>query len=192
MVLPNDDLLRNEKEIKKVLTIILNKFGVDFFSHYKRTTVYRRVMRRMALNKIDTFEEYARKLREDTNEAYLLHQDFLINVTSFFREPEFCKALTNVVFPQLVKNRQSADSIRIWISGCATGEEAYSTGICIAEFLEQKKMTIPVQIFSTDLDEKAIEKARLGVYNKNAIQHILKHRWTLNSGLSVPIKASTG
>jgi two-component system CheB/CheR fusion protein len=176
VVLPNDELVKSEKEIKKILTVILNKFGVDFFAHYKRTTVYRRILRRMALARIEAFEDYIRKLKEDSNEASLLYQDFLINVTSFFREPEFYNSLSKVVFPQLVKSRQSSDNIRIWISGCATGEEAYSTGICIAEYLEQKKMNIPVQIFSTDLDEKAIENARLGIYSKNALEHISPQR----------------
>jgi two-component system, chemotaxis family, CheB/CheR fusion protein len=176
VVLPNDDLIKNEKEIKKILILILNKSGVDFFAHYKRTTIYRRILRRMALAKIELFEAYARKLEEDSNEAYLLYQDFLINVTSFFREPEFYNSLSKTVFPQVVKNRESSESIRIWIAGCATGEEAYSTGICIAEYLEQKKWNVPVQIFATDLDEKAIEKARLGIYSKNAAQHISAQR----------------
>jgi two-component system, chemotaxis family, CheB/CheR fusion protein len=176
IILPDDDLSKNEKDIKKILSIILAKYGVDFFAHYKRTTIYRRIMRRMALNKIEAFDEYAGKLKDDNNEAYLLYQDFLINVTSFFREEESYNTLTEAVFPRLVKNRQSAESIRIWIAGCATGEEAYSTGICIAEYLDQKKLNVPVQIFSTDLDEKAIEKARLGIYSKNAIQHISPQR----------------
>jgi two-component system CheB/CheR fusion protein len=173
---PNEALAKNENEIKRILAIVLMKYGVDFFSHYKRTTVYRRIIRRMALNKIEKFEQYAKRLREDENETSLLYQDFLINVTSFFREPAFYNALTKVVFPQLIKNRKITDAIRIWISGCATGEEAYSMGICITEFLEKKKIAVPIQIFATDLDETAIEKARLGIYDKNAVLHISPQR----------------
>jgi two-component system CheB/CheR fusion protein len=169
---PADELARNEKEIKKILAIILQKFDVDFFSHYKRTTVNRRIMRRMALNDIKDFAEYAKKLRSDHQEVHSLYNDFLINVTSFFREPNFYQALKKTVFPQLVKDRKSTDSIRIWIPGCATGEEAYSTAIAITEFLEEKKLSIPVQIFSTDLDERAINKARVGTYSKNAVDQI--------------------
>jgi two-component system CheB/CheR fusion protein len=173
---PNEELAKNEKEIKKILTIVLQKFDVDFFSHYKRTTVYRRIIRRMALNKIQKFEDYAKKLRDDTAEVNALYNDFLINVTSFFREPAFYKNLETNIFPQLVKDKKSSDGVRVWIAGCATGEEAYSTAICMAEFLEKKKLAIPVQIFSTDLDEKAIDKARYGVYSKSSVQHISPYR----------------
>jgi two-component system CheB/CheR fusion protein len=173
---PNEELAKNEKEIKRILAIVLMKYGVDFFSHYKRTTVYRRIIRRMALNKIEKFEQYAKRLREDENESGLLYQDFLINVTSFFREPAFYSALGKIVFPHLIKNRKITDAIRIWVSGCATGEEAYSMGICITEFLDRKKIAVPVQIFATDLDETAIEKARLGIYDKNAVLHISPQR----------------
>jgi two-component system CheB/CheR fusion protein len=172
----NEELAKNEKEIKKILTLVLQKYDVDFFAHYKRTTVYRRIMRRMALNKVETFEAYFKLLKGDSHEIDALYEDFLINVTSFFREPAFYSALSKAVFPSLTKNRKSSDAIRIWIPGCATGEEAYSTAICITEYLESKKMVIPVQIFSTDLDEKAITRARLGIYSKSAVQHISPER----------------
>jgi two-component system CheB/CheR fusion protein len=173
---PNDELEKKEKEIKKILTLVLQKYDVDFFAHYKRTTVYRRIMRRMALNKTESFDQYLKKLRDTPQEIDALYEDFLINVTSFFREPAFYNALSKSVFPLLVKSRKSADAIRIWIPGCATGEEAYSTAICLTEYLESKKIVIPVQIFSTDLDEKAITKARIGVYSKSAVQHIAPQR----------------
>jgi two-component system, chemotaxis family, CheB/CheR fusion protein len=169
---PNESVSENEKDIKKILSIILQKYEVDFFSHYKRTTINRRIMRRMALNKIDTFAQYIKKLRDNPEEVDALYNDFLINVTSFFREPSFYETLQKTVYPQLLKDRKTTEPIRIWISGCATGEEAYSTAITITEFLEEKKLPVPVMIFSTDLDEKAIEKARLGIYNKNSVQRI--------------------
>lgn len=173
---PAEALHKNEKEIKKILDVVLQKFDVDFFAHYKRTTVNRRIMRRMALNKINSFPEYTIKLRGDPQEAIALYNDFLISVTSFFREPNFYLALKKVVFPQLVKDRKASDPIRIWIPGCATGEEAYSTAIAITEFLEEKKMSIPVQLFSTDLDERAIARARIGIYSKNSIAQISEQR----------------
>jgi two-component system, chemotaxis family, CheB/CheR fusion protein len=173
---PNDELARNEKEIKKILSIVLDKYDIDFFSHYKRTTVNRRILRRMALNNIESFELYSRKLRKDNKELDTLYNDFLINVTSFFREPTFYSSLKKNVFPQLIKARKTSDPIRIWIPGCASGEEAYSTAIVISEFLESKKITAPVQIFSTDLDEKAITKARLGLYATTSVAGISSSR----------------
>jgi two-component system, chemotaxis family, CheB/CheR fusion protein len=168
----NDEATGNDVQIKKILSLVLDRFEVDFFSHYKRTTVNRRIMRRMALNKITTFAEYYKKVRSDRNEIEALYNDFLINVTSFFREPSFYAGLKKIIFPQILKNRKSSEPIRIWIPGCSTGEEAYSTAISITEFLEGKKVSAPVQIFSTDLDEKAIHNARLGVYSKNSIARI--------------------
>jgi two-component system, chemotaxis family, CheB/CheR fusion protein len=169
---PNDELDKNQAQIKKILSIVQEKFDVDFFSHYKRTTVNRRIIRRMAVNNIESFEDYTKKLRADNREVDALYNDFLINVTSFFREPVFYAALKKDVFPHLVKARKGTDPIRIWIPGCASGEEAYSTAITITEFLESKKLSIPVQIFSTDLDEKAIAKARAGIYPRVSMEQI--------------------
>ena len=120
----------------------------------------------------DSFNDYYKKLRSDSREIDALYNDFLINVTSFFREPSFYSGLKKIVFPQLLKDRKAAEPIRIWIPGCSTGEEAYSTAIIITEYLEGKKISLPVQIFSTDLDEKAIGNARLGIYSKNAVGKI--------------------
>ena len=102
----------------------------------------------------------------------MLYNDFLINVTSFFRDQEFYKTLESTVFPSLTKERDLHDTIRIWVAGCATGEEAYSIAICLREFLENKKLTTPVQIFASDLDESAIEAARLGNYTASVLQNV--------------------
>jgi two-component system CheB/CheR fusion protein len=176
VALPSDELPKNEKAIKKILSVVLRKYEVDFFSHYKRSTVYRRIMRRMALNRIENFEDYFEKIQQEPNELRALFEDFLINVTSFFREPAFYEALKKIVFPKFMKDRKTEDPIRVWIPGCATGEEAYSTAICITEFLKEQKHFYPVQIFSTDLDEKAIQKARQGIYSKSAVQQISAQR----------------
>jgi two-component system, chemotaxis family, CheB/CheR fusion protein len=170
------ELEENEEAIKKILNIILNKRGVDFFSHYKKSTIYRRIMRRMALLKITDLGNYLKTLREDYSEVESLYHDFLINVTSFFREPEFYSALVKNVFPAVLKNRKSGDPIRIWVAGCATGEEAYSTAICLTEFLQEKRSPMPVNIFATDLNGKSIEKARLGIYPKALVQHLPPQR----------------
>lgn len=171
-----EEVTHKEKSIEKILNVVLNKTGVDFFSHYKRTTVFRRIMRRMALLKIPTWSGYVKKVNEDDREADALYHDFLINVTSFFREPAFYNALGKSVFPRIIKDLKPAEPVRIWIAGCATGEEAYSTAICLAEFLQKKQLSNPVHIFSTDLNGKAIEKARAGIYAKGFVQHISPQR----------------
>ena len=109
-------------------------------------------------------------------EVELLYQDILINVTSFFREPEICDALKNSVFPQITEKVSSDVPIRMWIPGCSTGEEAYSLGMCLLEFLEERKLSRPVQIFATDIDEAAIEKARKGIYPENISKDVSSER----------------
>lgn len=175
--LPLDQqVLKNEASIKKILNLILSERGVDFFSHYKRTTVFRRIMRRMAILKIKSLTAYLKMLKGSGNEVEALYHDFLINVTSFFREPAFYNDLGKHVFPKLIRNLKPTDPIRIWIAGCATGEEAYSTAICLQEFLQKKKRRNPVNIFATDLSARAIEKARLGIYPRELVQHISPQR----------------
>lgn len=172
----DEQISKNEASIKKILGVILSRRGVDFFSHYKRTTIFRRIMRRMALLRITSLKDYLAKLREGDEEVDALFHDFLINVTSFFREPAFYSALGKYVFPQLIRDLKPTDVIRIWIAGCATGEEAYSTAICLKEFLQKKKRRNPVNIFATDLSPKAIEKARQGIYSRGLVQHISPQR----------------
>src|SRR5258705_7208298 len=100
----------------------------------------------------------------------------MISVTDFFREPVMNTALTQLVFPKLTKDRKPNDPIRIWVPGCSTGEETLTIAILLVEFLGSKLLTLPIQIFGTDLNEKAIEKARMGVYSKSAVQNISAER----------------
>src|SRR5690606_26854028 len=111
-------------------------------------------------------------LKENPKDVEALYDDFLINVTSFFRDPDFYSILIKEVFPSLVKQVQPPDPIRIWIAGCSTGEEAYSVAICLIEFLDKHKLAIPIRIFASDLDTNAIETARLGIYAVSALQGI--------------------
>ena len=155
--------------------LIHNKRGVDF-SHYKETTIHRRILRRMALNHLKSVEAYVQMLRDKDAEVDALYHDLLITVTNFFRDPAMFTALTNKVLPALLKDRRPTDPLRIWIPGCATGEEAVSFAITLLEYLEDKDLTIPVQIFATDLNERAIEKARAGRYLKTALQNVSPER----------------
>lgn len=150
---------------RKILALLRRAKGVDF-TDYKANTLHRRIARRMVLNKLESMEDYARFLRENVAEVEALYQDILINVTSFFRNPETYEFLKEKIFPQIVKNRAPDEPVRIWTLGCSTGEEAYSIAISIAEFVGDQAEHIPVQIFATDLNDKGIEKARAGLYAK--------------------------
>ena len=161
----------HESALKKIQILLHNKKGVDF-SYYKQTTIHRRIMRRMVLNKFRDLNEYIKYLHENDHEVNLLYKDLLIDVTSFFRDPNVYEALTKKIFPSVFKNREETDTVRIWAPACANGEEAYSLAICLFNFLKDKSFTTPLQIFGTDLNESAIDKARAGVYQKSALANV--------------------
>jgi two-component system CheB/CheR fusion protein len=167
----NELIEANESALKKIQILLHNKKGVDF-SYYKQTTIHRRIMRRMILNKFADLTEYGKYLRENEHEIDLLYKDMLINVTSFFRDPAVYEALSKKIFPAIFKNRVENDIVRIWTPACANGEEAYSLAVCLFDFLKNKSLTTPVQIFGTDLNEVAIDKARAGIYQKPALANV--------------------
>ncbi len=147
---------------------LLRRFTTVDFTGYKPPTIGRRIQRRMALQKIENLGEYANFLHHDSREVEALYHDLLINVTSFFRNPEAFAALKQIVYPAILQARTSTSGpIRIWVPGCSTGEEAYSHAMSLAEFLGEERADIPIQIFGTDLSENAIQKARAGVYKEN-------------------------
>ena len=166
------ELRDHSEELRKILAVIKAKTGVDFFLNYKHASVYRRVVRRMVLNKLDTLQDYTAMLKTTPKEVDLLYDDFLINVTGFFRDPDFYKTLASKVFPSIIAERKSVDPIRIWVAGCSTGEESYSIAICLMQFLEERELNFPIQIFASDLDVNAIEKARLGIYPVSTLQAV--------------------
>jgi two-component system CheB/CheR fusion protein len=154
---------KDEKPLAGIFRLLRKATGVDF-SHYKQTTVRRRLERRMALRRMRRLEEYRRFLEENPAELGALRDEVLINVTSFFRDPEAFEALKEKVFPNILKSETARDTIRVWVAGCATGEEPYSIAMALLEFLEEKGLEIPIQIFATDVSEAAIVKARTGAY----------------------------
>ena len=175
-----------ETDLKKIIMMLKTAFGVDF-THYRETTINRRITRRMVINKTENMKEYVAYLRAHPSEQQALFDDLLIGVTSFFREPETFVALKEKVFPELIKNRSPDESIRVWVPGCSTGEEVYSFAIAIQEFLEEKAIAdIRIQIFGTDANEKNIEKARQGTYPKsiedNVSENRLKRFFTTDNG----------
>jgi two-component system CheB/CheR fusion protein len=164
-----------DPELAKILRLVQSATGVDFI-HYKHSTLSRRIKRRMAIRGFATLEDYSRELERNREEAAVLCESCLITVTSFFREPEVFQELKKKVFPALLENRGTEDPIRIWVPGCATGEEAYSLAICLTEFLEDAKVSVPFEIFATDISEAAIEKARAGAYAPAAVAHVSPQR----------------
>ncbi len=150
-------------DVSAVLRVLRTATGVDF-AQYKLGTVRRRIARRMLLQKIDDLGAYVRHLEQTPHEAQALYDDLLIQVTGFFREPEGFEALRQSVFPSLVKERAGDEPIRIWVAGCAAGEEAYSLVICLLEFLGTADKNFAIQIFATDLSAAAVTRARAGTF----------------------------
>jgi two-component system, chemotaxis family, CheB/CheR fusion protein len=149
--------------------------GVDF-THYKRTTIRRRLERRMMLRRIESLDEYREALDRDPGELAALYQDFLIRVTEFFRDPTAFEALRQDVLPTLCEGRSPREAIRIWVPGAATGEEVYSVAITVLEYFSEGPPPMKIQIFGTDISEAALEKARAGVYPVNALHEVSPER----------------
>ena len=149
--------------LQRIYDVLRPVSGVDF-RHYKLPTIKRRLFRRMALHRITDVGDYIQLLESNANEARSLYQDLLIHVTRFFRDPDSFVGLASHVFPAILEGRPPDQPIRVWVSGCATGEEAYSVAIALIEFLQKDHADTRVQIFATDVSESAIEFARAGVY----------------------------
>jgi len=164
-----------EDDLNRIVDMLRGATAVDF-SFYRQTTLRRRVFRRLALHGVETLAGYIRYLQDNPAELQSLYQEILINVTSFFRDPEAFEALKTAVFPKILRNRSVDTPVRIWVPGCATGEEAYSIAICLLEFQEKERIRIPIQIFATDIDEAAIEKSRTGAYPENISNDVTPER----------------
>jgi two-component system CheB/CheR fusion protein len=156
-----------DSEMESVFRLLRRSTTVDF-TGYKSPTIARRIQRRMALHKFDKLSDYSALLHREPSEVVALYHDLLINVTSFFRNPEAFAALRQVVYPAILQVRTSASGpIRIWVPGCSTGEETYSHAMSLVEFLGEERADIPIQVFGTDLSERAIQTARAGIYKEN-------------------------
>lgn len=159
---------KDQSALEKVLILLRTKTGHDF-SLYKKTTVYRRIERRMGIHQIDGIASYVRYLQGNSQELELLFKELLIGVTSFFRDPAVWELLRDEVVTTILKARPSGGQVRAWSAGCSTGEEAYTLAIIFREALEQLSPNVgfSLQIFATDLDQDAIDKARQGLYLPN-------------------------
>jgi two-component system CheB/CheR fusion protein len=164
---PEADQVGDGGDMEQIFRLLRRTTTVDF-SGYKSPTIGRRIQRRMALQKIDKLKDYGNLLHRDPREVEALYQDLLINVTSFFRNPDAFAALRQIVYPAILQARTSASGpVRIWVPGCSTGEETYSHAIALVEFLGEEQAEVPIQVFGTDLSESAIQRARAGVYKEN-------------------------
>lgn len=161
--------------IQKVFVLIRTSTGHDL-SHYKQTTICRRIERRMAIHQINKISIYVKYLQETPSEIKILFKDMLIGVTNFFRDPEAFELLEEKVIYDLLKRKKSESSIRIWVVGCSTGEEAYSIAIILSELIEKLNISLNVQIFASDIDAQAIEHARVGIYPDSIAADISKKR----------------
>ena len=153
-------------DLGRIFLSLKKQMGVDF-SAYKETTLNRRIQRRMALHRIEQLGQYARFLHENKKEIEALFDDLLINVTRFFRDERMFRALKRRFLPALVKSKgkDRRAQLRVWVPGCATGEEVYSLAICVLETLGQRASKMAIQIFGTDLSDSTIEHARAGIYS---------------------------
>src|SRR5262249_50846419 len=146
--------------------LIRKEFGNDL-THYKHSTIERRIERRMALHKIEKLSEYVRYVQSNASELSVLYKDILISVTSFFRDPASFEVLKTVVFPRIMTHKKPGDPFRIWTAGCSTGEEAYSVAMCLLEFLGDRAVDYKLQLFGTDVDALSIQHARRATYPEN-------------------------
>ncbi|MBK7565010.1 MAG: PAS domain-containing protein [Propionivibrio sp.] len=164
-----------ESGMRRILMQLRSATGNDF-SLYKKSTIGRRIQRRMSQHCIDDTEVYARYLRENPDEVHALFRELLINVTSFFRDTEAFSVLKSEILPQLCQDKPDDYVFRVWVAGCATGEESYSIAILLRELMDASHQNFKVQIYSTDLDEDAIAIARAGFYPPNITQDVTEER----------------
>ncbi|RYZ32554.1 MAG: hypothetical protein EOO72_15205, partial [Myxococcaceae bacterium] len=166
-----------EEGLQRVFQLLREARGVDF-THYKPSTIHRRLERRMHLAKMEDLGAYLGYLEVHPEELELLHQDLLIHVTSFFRDPATFEALQQKVFPELFQGRPSHLSapFRVWIPGCSTGEEVYSLVMCLMEYLGAAAEGAPLQVFATDVSGTAIEQARAALYPESSVSGISPER----------------
>ena len=158
-----------EKDILHILQLVHARKGIDL-NNYKKATVHRRVIRRMILAQCEDLKAYFNLLRTTPAEIDTLINDLLINVTSFFRDEKLFRELRTKVLPELLAGHKDNQPLRIWVPACAGGEEVVSIAITLLETLGDRALTTQVQIFATDLNERTIEKARLGVYRASAVK----------------------
>lgn len=169
------ELEENDPAFKAVLDILHQEAGIDFH-RYKMNTIKRRLLHRMIQCNVKTLEDYLKLLTSKKDEVGMLYKDLLINVTSFFRDKEAFVSLKNTYLPHLLKNKNAGATLRIWVAGCSTGEEAYSIAMIINELQPHISENIAVKIFATDVSQDVLNIARRGIYSESDIKGITPSR----------------
>ena len=178
MSMPDAEIeIRNKSNIDKIIILLREMSGHDF-SAYKKNTLFRRIERRKSIHQIDKIQSYVRFLQENPAEIEILFKELLIGVTSFFRDPAVWDELKETVLTSLLNELPHGHVLRAWVPACSTGEEAYSLAIIFKEVLEKENLhkNLTLQIFATDLDHDAIEKARKGFFPSNIVADVSPER----------------
>ncbi len=163
-------LFSNDETLNRILLLLRDYHDLDF-SFYKKSTIIRRLEKRLSINQIESLDEYLLYLRSSPKELSILFNDLLIGVTKFFRDIDGFQLLETVI-PDIVKNKAEDESIRVWTAACSTGEEAYSLAILLHEYLQKNNLNHEVKIFATDINKKSIDLASAGIYNKSIVADI--------------------
>ena len=164
-----------DNALKKIFILVRGQTGHDF-SQYKPSTIHRRIERRMAVHQIELIDRYVKFLQQTPGEVEALFHDFLIGVTNFFRDPDAFEVLAAQVIPKLFDGKQAGSTVRVWVAGCSTGEEAYSIAILLQERLEMLKASYKLQVFASDVDSRAIAIARTALYPASIAADITPER----------------
>lgn len=165
----------DEQALRDIFTQLRVRTGHDF-SNYKRATMLRRIERRLGIKELSGLQEYAHFLRENRHEPQALMKDLLISVTNFFRDPESIESLEQKIIPAIFANKNEDDNVRVWVAGCATGEEAYTVAMLLNEQHLAAARAPKVQLFATDLDAEAIAVAREGYYTEAEVADVSPER----------------
>ncbi len=169
--------VKDQSSLDKIIILLRDHTGNDF-TFYKKNTLYRRIERRMGIHKIDRIDSYVHFLLKNPKELDILFKELLIGVTNFFRDCNVWDKLNESIFPEIFARQKTSTTLRAWIPGCSTGEEAYSLAIIFKEAIEKFNPNggISLQIFATDLDNEAIETARKGLFPKSISDHVSPNR----------------
>lgn len=170
-----DEHFSDEETLSHIYTILKNASGIDF-TYYKRSTILRRIERRIVVTHSTSLNEFARLLGDSPEEVNILIKEILIGVTNFFRDTGFFEKLKYNAIYKILERTGEKDPIRVWSAGCSTGEEAYSIAILFREAMEELQIRRDVKIFATDVDSKAIEQASKGIYSENIIDDVSADR----------------
>ncbi len=167
--------LSDEEALNAIMLLLLQIGGIDF-KDYKASTIMRRIERRMQVRRVSSLEDYLILLETEHTEAMTLRQEFLISVTSFFRDPEAFKTLAEEAVKEIVSHKQNGETVRLWTAGCSTGEEAYSLGMLFIEEFERQKRWLNLKIFATDVNQQNVEFCSVGCYPDSIAVEIIPQR----------------